>query len=93
MEYISRETLLKKLFPYDVVDKSGYAINAKSLFNAICELEKADVVEVVRCKDCRYSEHCTNWCGREYLSCELVDFETVEVDPDHFCGYGERKKK
>ena len=55
----------------------------------------ADVVEVVRCKDCKY---CFRYIRPnyeryecEYKGCsdEAVDY----VDPTHYCSYGERKEE
>jgi hypothetical protein len=47
----------------------------------------ADVVEVVRCKDCKH--------GRIFgLKKQLVDcpyYDDHMVDFDHFCSYGERR--
>lgn len=42
MDLIDREKLLKKLFPYDFVDKKTYSINAKTVCDAI---ENAPSVE------------------------------------------------
>ena len=44
---------------------------------------KADVVEVVRCKDCVYS-------NEKHTTCHYGVGRYVK--PDHFCGYGERKE-
>ena len=53
----------------------------------------ADVVEVVRCKDCKYydgfySHRCTNT--------DLVDsddcYARIDFAEDDFCSYGERKE-
>lgn len=53
----------------------------------------ADVVEVVRCKDCKYSEHwyrdkrlCRLWYGEEKPSAP------IDVFDDGFCNYGERRE-
>ena len=49
-------------------------------------LPTADVVEVVRCKDCVYSEICTDgllWYNK-------IEALTHEKD---FCSYGERKEQ
>lgn len=43
-------------------------------------LPSADVVEVVRCKDCKHAD--------EYYHCI---FSTIWNDKNHFCSYGERK--
>lgn len=36
-DFISRSALYKRMFPYDVVDKKDYAINAKAVEQAILE--------------------------------------------------------
>ena len=82
--YIDAEALLNRL-PDDLPYKA-------SVKRVLIQAPTADVVEVVRCKDCKYSNLCTNFIGREYLGCELIEFETVEVDPDHYCGYGMRRR-
>ena len=45
-EYIEREALRKKIFPYEGIDKAKYAINAKAVEAAINGTPAADVVEV-----------------------------------------------
>lgn len=46
-----------------------------------------DVVPVVRCKDCKYLVNATvNDNG--FLICDISD---MEITPDDFCSYGERK--
>lgn len=51
-------------------------------------LNKADVVEVVRCKDCRYmTEHYDVDGNAPYWTCSEWDSGT---DYDGFCSYGER---
>ena len=42
--YIDADGLIKKVFPYDVVDKKCYTINAKRIYEAIQEAPTADVV-------------------------------------------------
>ena len=48
----------------------------------------ADVVEVVRCKDCKYAEH---WYGDKFLCSLWNEQGRVSVFADGFCSYGERK--
>ena len=43
-EYIERGALIEKMFPYDVIDKSKYAINAKAIYEEIRKAPAADVV-------------------------------------------------
>ena len=48
---------------------------------------KADFVEVVRCKDCKYCEQ------SKYSNVMFCDWhrEYFRTKPDDFCSYGERK--
>ena len=45
---------------------------------------KADFVEVVRCKDCKHRT------GTK-MKCSM--FDDIQMDRNHFCSYGERKEK
>ena len=47
-------------------------------------IKRSDVVEVVRCKDCKYLmfSDCYGECKRNHLGI---------VRPDDFCSFGERK--
>ena len=70
--YIDADALIKKIFPMGIGD-GMYTINAKAVKFAIDNAPTADVVAVVRCKDCVAREefdthkyHCTNtgyYCG------------------------------
>ena len=69
------------------------AIIAKEFLDRVRQAPTADVVEVVRCKDCKhYRNHPNGLCyahsepyGTGYKG------ETICVEPDDFCSYGERK--
>ena len=69
-------------------DLDAWAINLhkptnlvrEDTFVIIDEQPAADVVEVVRCKDCKW------WDG---IECKTRDIDVVDVDD--FCSYGERK--
>ncbi len=50
----------------------------------------ADVVEVVRCKDCVYCNEYQKWNFDRYLGCNF-NSEIYNVEPTHFCSYGERR--
>ena len=50
--------------------------------------EPADVVEVVRCKDCRFRKKREPLTGFKYFECILDGSQAV--DPDFFCAHGER---
>lgn len=77
-EYIERDKLIQDI-------RSTGA--SKDLVEAIvCRINlhrAADVVEVVRCKDCK-------WCSQSGL-CNLYISFTPSMKPDDFCSYGERR--
>lgn len=88
-EYIEREALVerwKRRLKYMVADEDGeYPINFKIVVDALEREPAADVVEVVRCRDCKYisapTERGNFLCGRKMLGL---------VRPDDFCSFGER---
>ena len=72
----------------DYIDGFSDGISA-----AIKELEAfptADVVEVVRCKDCKHLLQ--DLSEREAHLCMRNGLERVGVNLDDFCSYGERKE-
>ena len=86
-EYISREAMLEHL------DRCKQSEDATTLTDAVitalqCFVQSqptADVVPVVRCKDCKYLVDATiNANG--FLICDISDMEII---PDDFCSYGE----
>lgn len=80
-EYIEREAAIRKIngeFP-DAHYPSWYAA-------LIEEIPAADVVEVVRCKDCK-------WFGRDlgYGKHDCKKYEMPFCLETDFCSYGERR--
>ena len=75
-------------------------MNGVSLVDGhIDEITEKDVVEVVRCKDCKYSRPRKTDERHIYFegvliceSCLMAD-EPYTVWKDDFCSYGERKEK
>lgn len=83
-EYIEREALLKK-----ANELAGGVFGTPRIIVAIKNAPKADVVEVVRCKECKYYEvHKPSVT----LNCERSDGRLIPMLPDDFCSYGERKE-
>ena len=74
-EYIEREALIAA---YDATHK-GAAGGARKL---MVDAPAADVVEVVRCKDCKhlYFKDMSAYCPFKVSACR----------PNGFCSYGER---
>ena len=86
-EYIKLEPLREKIFNDDL---DCDIIN--HFLNVVDSQLTADVVEVVRCKDCMW------WYPREYGSvigrCEnpYNGLATEYIEEDEFCSYGKRKE-
>lgn len=84
--YIKRETALNAIMEHP----SNIAPFTKKAVDAIKNILPADVVEVVRCKDCIYYK--ANSCfNRQW------DFESSTEIPlvreNDFCSYGERREE
>ena len=83
-EYINRAELIENLNKF-APEHYNALIN-----HLITKQPTADVVEVVRCKDCKFRG--TDDCLNSYYS----EYEGAYVDPmddDDFCSYGERRKR
>jgi len=81
-KYINADKLIKDL-------RDNAAEHYDPFVNSIINSQPAaDVVEVVRCKDCKYSESVPKWNGFEF-GCMLHREYTTATD---FCSYGERRK-
>ena len=60
-------------------------IPLSELVDTFAEIPAADVVEVVRCKDCK--EYNTHSCDEGFGWCEMWDLGKTD---DQFCSYGKR---
>ena len=82
-EYIDRVELIK------VIGTDTAPFTTSMVIRHIRNAPAADVMEVVRCKDCI-------WRGREecamFYRCDCGEQHTWETDND-FCSYGERRNK
>jgi hypothetical protein len=100
-EYIEREAVIDKIDDttwYHISCQKnlveGAACEADALYkatdiyNVIKSAPIADVVEVVRCKDCKYWQD--NNDRYPHQECRWGNYETP--DPDDYCSYGELKE-
>lgn len=77
-------------YPYEIAGKTATAIKM------IEDLPRADVVEVVRCKDCIHARNMP--LGLCYLHTEPYDNargykgDAVCVEPNDYCSSGERRE-
>ena len=75
-EYISREAVLNEAEKVSLRDR-----NYRTYGNVVRSIPAADVVEVVRCRDCIY------WRGENDL-CKGI---CIDFDADGYCSEGKRK--
>ena len=94
-EYIEREAISEKIRKYYYKNPpnfsygEGFDRGLDRAQRAILDAPAADVAEVVRCKDC---EHLVNTTinANGFLICDISD---MEIAPDDFCSYGERREE
>ncbi len=88
-EYIEREAAKEELVSWArCINYPKYLLTE----DAMCVLDgmkAADVVEVVRCKDCKY--YTTEDFDGDILCGCKVYCAMLDITPDGFCSYGERK--
>lgn len=107
-EYIEREALLKqalkeKRFVFRMEDLLNHEVVFQTVYKDfgefVCSIPAADVVEVVRCKDCKHYHHYgrtsllidgknikSGWCQRR-----IRYDEEHRMLADDFCSYGKRR--
>lgn len=91
-EYIDRDTVIKKIrrMPRTInPDLVQYSL----VKGIISNIEQADAVPVVRCRECRhYRETRTKRYGNLICRCTRMGKHDMDypVKPDDFCSYGER---
>ena len=90
MAYIERDIFINnELIPLVKRLDLCHPKQKKGVLMAISKLKEApaaDVVEVVRCKDCKYREELPNkniWCAKHIVF--------MAMKPDDYCSKGERK--
>ena len=79
---------------YKLATRNGsidYGMFTDGIKQAICEMPTADVVEVIRCKDCFFYQKDKELAKANYLDpekyCALL---ICEIDKNGFCSYGKK---
>lgn len=88
MRNIDADSLMQRVVEIQASPKSPEA-RVGEIIIAISEAPIVDAVEVVRCRECKYSygnKYCTNDAWKD-------EGNTVYIEPDAFCSYGERRGK
>lgn len=86
-EYIDRSELIK------VIGTDTAPFTTSMVFRHIRNAPAADVVEVVRCRDCKWFNHYTMECESDDVATDHEDGASFSINfgPDDFCSYGQRK--
>ena len=86
-DYISREAAIEILSDmrcgvscFDPLERAVYSALSQAI-SAINSVPAADVVEAIRCKDCKWKQ-----------GAECVRFADVRPFPDDFCSRAERRE-
>ena len=99
-EYIERASvhdLVKSLPRYQMFNydrtKSLIGINPDDVDFGVDEIPAADVVEVVRCRDCKWFNHYTMECESDDVATDHEGGASFSINfgLDDFCSYGQRK--
>jgi hypothetical protein len=89
-EYIEREDVLNELNRNSITKKITLA-DGVSIFDTIKNIPAADVVEVVRCKDCKH----IHLIGKTPFAVRVCTHNKGlgdDVRENSFCSYGKRKE-
>lgn len=75
-----------------VMQSSAEAIDAYRLGAVKWNWQYPLLPKIVRCKDCDYYDH---WdaCGRYREKHVCMHWDCLEIEPDGFCAWGERKEQ
>lgn len=96
--YIDADAFLKKIEKYSLSNGTTLGKHsgiADEIIDILKATPTADVVEVVRCKDCKYFI-LDEGDGLGYCTCQKIPMNFVgELYPteDFYCSYGERKEE
>ena len=91
-EYINLETAIAKLTALEVTEQNATMTDAKRV---LADMQTADVVPVVRCKDCKYYK--ISELHPPYKFCFRLRHPTenrsvgYNFADDDFCSHGERR--
>lgn len=102
-KYIDAELLVKLLNRARITLITDYTREGDEAFNAcidvVSDLVTNEMPEsIVRCKDCKYYTHykwidiVTNEAIEGYRCDKDIISNTIDVNPDDFCSYGERRE-
>ena len=85
-DYIKREDAIEAVMNTECVFAEDGTTYQKTIdvVRGLNNIDRADAVEVVRCKECKYKRDSLGNCGR-------IPWREVHLGEDGFCSCGERK--
>lgn len=94
-EYIERADVMPALEDYyEPIDPDQpMTLTLEQIAEVIENMPAADVVEVVRCRDCKWFNHYTMECESDDVATDHEGGASFSINfgPDDFCSYGQRK--
>lgn len=88
IEYIERDKAKEEILSWAVVINRPQNLSTEDTLCVLDSIPAADVVPVVRCKDCKHHKYEDitgyTWC--------CLDSHTRRVEMNDFCSYGKRKE-
>lgn len=92
-EYIERDEAIRKALEacVMVVGHGISQIYAVDIVDVMEGIPTADVVPVVRCKDCKHKETLTDSMNKKISTVCLLGEALHFVEDNHYCSYGERR--
>ena len=100
-EYIERGSMIRGIIesrensPYtDMEADLVHRIEHNNFLSFVANQPVADVVQIVRCKDCKYYEKLTNTGknGGEMWCCRCGGMARIRADGESFCSLAERRE-
>ena len=85
-KYIDADLLIKNIAKIQDLR----TLSTKTIGEAISNTPTADVVEVVRCADCKYCKAIKDSLGNPSLYCDLT-YAKPDIDATDYCSQGERR--
>lgn len=90
-EYIKRESLFKKVHAFGLtLSDKGARLCVNRVLNFISQAPTVDAVEVIRCGECIHRVEDNVCIHPKKVGGDVL---VIEVKPDDFCSYGERRSE
>lgn len=95
-DYISRQAAIEAVDECTKlkITDDFYTVYTEEMKDVIADIPAADVVEVVRCKDCKHYKRNIPCVGGHYNGCDewIDEGNPITVYDNDYCSYGERRQ-